>query len=211
MNNQKAEIEFWSPPKALSELTLGVSGDLGIVDITGQNKAQIKQSLLKAAGAFSWKTDRKNINLIVMEADNKQDIDICDALFGTEYEIVGPTDGGYIHSWSRDKDGLFSERDFSEKVAGVIAIKRKKERVKEILPLEPEEKEVVKAFEMTDEACKEALGWKSPGFIADYKRILYMNSSFNYLIENIKNFLSFDKIVNYKMRPAMGYSNFELP
>jgi len=212
MNNQKAEIEFWSPRRtALSELTLGVSGDLGIVEITGQDKEQIKLSLLKAVGAFSWKTDRNNINLIVMEADNKEDIDICDALFGTEYEIDRPTDGGYIHSWSRDKDGLFSERDFSEKVAGVIAIKRKRERVKEIPPLPPEVEEFTKVFGMTDEGVKEALEWKSPGLIADYNRILYINNIFDYLVEDIKKLLPFDKIVNYKMRPDMGYGNFKLP
>ncbi len=64
-----------------------------------------------------------------MEADNKEDIDICDALFGTEYDEF--RSDGYL-GWNRKDDGLFRESDFSKKVAGVIAIKRKKERVKEI-------------------------------------------------------------------------------
>ena len=86
-NNQKAEIKFWSARKiALSELTLGSAGDLEMVEMTGLVKKQIKQSLLNAAGAFNWEVGQKNINLIVMEADNKEDIDICDAIFGTEYD-----------------------------------------------------------------------------------------------------------------------------
>jgi len=84
-NNQKVKIEFWSTRKiSLTELTLGYAGDLEIVELTGLAKEQIKQSLLNAVGAFNWKVDQRNVNLIVMEADNKEDIDICDALFGTE-------------------------------------------------------------------------------------------------------------------------------
>jgi hypothetical protein len=84
-NNEKAEIEFWLPGRiALPELTLGYAGDLEIVEITGLAREQIKQSLLNAVGAFNWEVDQRNINLIVMEADKKEDIDICNALFGTE-------------------------------------------------------------------------------------------------------------------------------
>ncbi|MEW6409707.1 MAG: hypothetical protein AB1488_06300 [Nitrospirota bacterium] len=120
--NQKVKIEFWSPGKiALSELTLGYAGDLEILEITGLSKEQIKQSLINAAGAFNWEADKSNINLTVMEADNKEDIDICDALFGTEFEIIDSEK----QTWSRKNDGLLNECDFRKKVAGVIAIKRK--------------------------------------------------------------------------------------
>lgn len=77
----------------------------------------------------------KIFETIAVEADNKEDIDICDALFGTEYEIIDRDK----QSWSREGDGLFSKPDFSKKVAGVIAIKRKREQVEEISSLSPEE------------------------------------------------------------------------
>jgi len=213
-SKQKVKIEFWSPGRiALSELTLGYAGDLEVVEITGLAKEQIKQSLLNAVGAFNWEVDQININLIVMEADNQEDIDICDALFGTENILDTKSPLG----WSREDDGLFSESDFSRKVAGVIAMKRKGERVEEISSLSPEEvvsrlspeeKEI--SFGMTSEAIKETLKWKAPGPIADYSLILYMNNRFKYILEDIKRLLRFDKVVYYNMRPPMGKGNFEI-
>jgi hypothetical protein len=205
-NNQKAKIEFWPPTNVdLLHLTLGIAGDWIAVELTGQTKEQIKQSLLNAAGAFNWEVDQRNISLIVMEADNKEDIDICDALFGTEYEIIGKDS----HSWSRKDDGLFGNPDFSKKVAGVIAIKRKREQSEKIFPLSPEAAEYAKYCGMTHEQIEEALKWKNPGPIADYSLILYMNNKFKHLLEDIKRFLSFDKIVYYNMRPPMGEGSFE--
>lgn len=210
-NNQKAEIKFWPAEKiALSELTLGNAGDLEILEITGLAKDQIKQSLHNAVGAFTWETDQRNINLIVMEADNKEDIDICDALFGTEYEKNS-------HSWSRKDDGVFGESDFSKKVAGIIAIKRRRERDEEISSLSPEEvvsrlspKEKEISCGLTPEEIKEALECRNPGPIADYSLILYMNTGFKHLLEDIKKLLSFEKIVYYNMRPPMGNGCFGL-
>ena len=213
-NNQKAEVKFWPAVKmALSELTLGYAGDLEILEITGLAKDQIKQSVLNAAGAFTWEADQRNINLIVMEADNKEDIDICDALFGTEYEIFHENS----HSWSRKDDGVFGESDFSKKVAGIIAIKRKRERDEGISSLSPEEvvsrlspdaKEI--SCGMTPEKIKEVLEWKELGPIADYSLILYMNTRVKHLLEDIKRLLAFDKIVYYNMRSPMGNGNFGL-
>ena len=57
-----------------------------------------------------------------MDADKHEDIDICDAVFGTEFEMFSRN----RHSWSRKKDGFFLMPDFSNKVAGVIALKSKK-------------------------------------------------------------------------------------
>lgn len=209
-SNQKAEIEFWSKGKiALSELTLGCSGDLETVEITGLAKEQIKKSLLNAVGAFNWEADQRNINLIVMEADKKKDRDICNALFGTEYyEIIGKDS----HSWSRKDDGLFGEPDFSKKVAGVIAIKRKREWVNEneIFPLSPDAAKLAEGFGMTHEEIKKALKWKDPGPIADYCLILYMNNRLKHLLEDIKRLLSFDMVVYYNMGPPMGQGDFGL-
>lgn len=214
-NKQKAEITFWSPAKiALSELTLGYSGDLEMLNLTSLTCEQIKKSLLNAVGAFNWEVDENNINLIVMEADNKEDIDICDALFGTEYEMFNSMNGHL--GWSRNNDGLFSETVFSKKVAGVISMKRKLERVKEVSflspdeivgRLSPEEREISEG--MSPEAIKEALEWKSPGPIADYSLILYVNNSLKHLIEKVKGLLNFDRIIYYNMRPAMGEGSFE--
>lgn len=208
-SNHKAEIKFRSARKiALSELTLVPAGDLEMVEITGLTKEQIKQSLLNAAGAFNWEVDGRNINLIVMEADNKKDIQICDAIFGTEYELFI----GDKHSWCRKEDGLFRDSDFSRKVAGVIAIKRKRERVNEdeIFPLFPRAEKLAKRYNMTHEQIKKTLEWKNPGPIANYSLILYMNNRFDNFLENIKRLLRFDKIVYYNMRPPMGNSNFKL-
>lgn len=122
-NSQKAKIDFWLPTNVnLLHLTLGIAGDLAAVELTGQTKEQIKKSLLKAAGAFNCEVDRRNINLIVMEADDKEDIDICDAFFGTEYDEF--SSDGYL-GWNRKDDGLYRESVFLKGVAGVIAIKRK--------------------------------------------------------------------------------------
>lgn len=213
-NNQKAEIEFWSAEKiTLCGLTLGCAGDLETVEITGLAKGQIKESLLNAVGAFNWATDTRNINLIVMEADHKYDIDICDALFGAEcYMLTGKN-----HSWCRKPDGLFNDSDFSDKVAGVIAIKRKQERNEEITSLSPEEvisrlspKEKKLSSGMTPEKIKKVLEWRDPGPIANYSLILYMNDKFKHFFENIKKLLKVDKIVYFNMRPLMGQGNFEI-
>ena len=208
-NNQKAEIEFWSAGKiTLSELTLGVAGDLEIIEMPGLAREQIKQSLLNAVGAFDWEADRRNINLIVIEADSKEDIDIYDALFGTEYEIIGKDN----HSWSRKDDGLFGKPDFSKHVAGVIAIKKRRERVNEneIFPLSADAAKFAEYCNMTQEQIIETLKWKNPGPIADYSMILYMNSKFQHLLEDIKRLLSFDEVVYHNMRPPMGNRNFGL-
>ena len=206
-NDQKAEIKFWSAREiALSELTLGYAGDSEMVEITGLTREQIKQSLLNAAGAFNREVGEKNINLTVMEADNQKDIQVCDAIFGTEYEwLIGGK-----HSWCRKEDGVFSDFDFSRKVAGVIAIKRKRERVNEneIFPLSSDAAEYAKHRNMTHEQIKKALEWKDPGPIADYSMILYMNDRFKNLLEDIERLLSFDKVVYYNMRPPTG--NFGL-
>ena len=56
-----------------------------------------------------------------MDANKHEDIDICDAVFGTEFEMFSHG----RQAWSRGKDGFFLLPDFSNKVAGVIALKSK--------------------------------------------------------------------------------------
>ncbi|MCJ7774039.1 MAG: hypothetical protein MUP22_13005, partial [Desulfobacterales bacterium] len=120
--NQKAAIDFWYPNKSeISYLTLGISGDMDMVEETGLAKYQIKQSLINAAGAFEWDVNPNVINLIAMDADRQKDLDICDAVFGTEFEMLSQN----RLSWSRGEDGFFLMPDFPNKVAGVIALKSK--------------------------------------------------------------------------------------
>lgn len=121
----KAIVEFWHPNKSeTSSLTLGVSGDTDMVEVTGLAKDQIKQSLINATGAFEWDVDDKRINFIAMDADKHEDIDICNAVFGTEFEMFS----GNRHTWSRKNDGFFLMPDYSNKVAGVITLKSKEWR-----------------------------------------------------------------------------------
>jgi len=203
--HERAEVSFWSPEKIeLSHLTLGHAGDLDVVNITGLARDQIKGSLRKAAVAFEWNVDERNINLVVMEADNKDDIDICDALFGTEFDFMA----NHEYRWSRKDDGLFCDPGFSAKVAGVIAIKRKDEWVEEIAALSPEEvvnrltlKERAISVAMTAEEIKKALEWKTPGPVADYHRVLYVNEHYDHLLKGVKKLLHLDGIVYFDDRP----------
>ena len=117
----KAILEFWLSNKAsLSQLTMGISGDIEIVEQTGLAKEQIKQSVLNAAGAFDWPADAKTINLVGMDSNNYEDIDICDALFGTEFEFFKAG----RQAWSREQDGLFRMHPFNERLVGVIVLKK---------------------------------------------------------------------------------------
>ena len=118
--NPKAIVNFWCPKRSkITSLTLGTSGDMDIVEEMGLAKDQIKQSLINAAGAFEWDVEHNEINLIAMEADRRNDIDICDAVFGTEFEMFNQNK----HAWSRGKDGFFLLPAFSNKVAGIIVLK----------------------------------------------------------------------------------------
>lgn len=120
--SQKAIVDFWHPNRSeISSLTLGISSNMNMVEVTGLAKDQIRQSLINAAGAFEWDVDQNTINLIAMDANKHDDIDICDAVFGTEFEMSSHG----RQAWSRGKDGFFLLPDFSNKVAGVIVLKSK--------------------------------------------------------------------------------------
>ncbi len=122
--SQKAAVKFWIPPKTnLAHLTLGFDGGMGIVNVTGLAEAQIKNSFIKAASAFEWDMDLHNINLIAIDLQEKDDIDICDAIFGTEFDFFQ----GDHHRWSRKNDGFFHNSDFQSKVAGIIGVRRKEQ------------------------------------------------------------------------------------
>jgi hypothetical protein len=118
----KAKLEFWLPGGiSLSHLSLGVSGDIDMVELTGLAKEQIKQSVRNATGAFYWSANEKIINLVAMDSEDQKDIDICDAVFGSEFD--GLRAGHLV--WGRKPDGLFEEHPFNENLVGIIALRRK--------------------------------------------------------------------------------------
>lgn len=124
-NHIKAEVTFWKPNKSVFEhLTLGGSGDLNCVNVTGDSRTQIRGSLTNAAGAFDWDIDEKNINLIAMEIGNAShyNIDIGESLFGNEVFTYGKNGR---QAWYRKITGFFNDPKFYSKVAGIIAVKRK--------------------------------------------------------------------------------------
>lgn len=116
----------WHPPssQSLNELTLGAYGDYGMVNCTGLEANQIRNSLAKAASAFASPNDSKNICLVAMESDDTKNIDLGEAFFGTEVFRVGQN--GTV--WYRDKDGFFRNSAYSSNVVGGIALRRKERR-----------------------------------------------------------------------------------
>lgn len=118
----KAKISFNfsnKPEEFTHEIFAG--GDIDIVNETGLHEKQINESFKNAANAFQ-DVDQSRINLIVAEADNKFDSDICDAVFGAKFGFLCQGK----HYYDRGNSGFFSLSNFQKKVAGVIIIKRKK-------------------------------------------------------------------------------------
>lgn len=120
--NSHAIIEFYSPSNIILEhLTLSLHGDLNVLAITGEIKFQLSKALENAIGAFGVETSLVVINLVVMEFSQGEEIDICEALFGTEFY----TEDLYGRKrWSRSDDGLFNRTEF-KKIFGVIGLIKK--------------------------------------------------------------------------------------
>lgn len=194
----RAELIFSLPSPELTALTYrGGMLASNVRNMTGEESGQILKALKKAAGAFLRPTDHNNINLIAMEADNKRDCFIFEALYETR-SLWSVNDG-----WVRNDDGFFLSHRFaelSEKVAGVIALKRKKE------PCEPcdfpiaEVKKVAESFNMaTDEYLRLIQQEGSTKPICEYDAILYMNEKYGHLTGAIQTLLQFNEVVNRKM------------
>ena len=115
-----ATISIWQPQKSnLKNLTRGYGGDLGTVLI--DERPQIKGSLEKAAGAFTWDVSEEKINVIAMDAGFYEDIDIGMVVYGEELYFAN------FKKWKRGDDGFFDDNEFSSKVAAVIALRRETE------------------------------------------------------------------------------------
>lgn len=113
----------------LYHLTVGVTGDLEAICVTGESEQQVKNSLTKAIGAFDWDNDESHINLIVLEADRIDDITISQAVFGTELFIFTPNSRNGPRAWKRDSDGFFNIPEHSSRISGVIAIRRTSQNI----------------------------------------------------------------------------------
>lgn len=120
--NPKATFELFKPRTTLNHLTLGGSSDMNWRDLTGEAEAQIRLSINKAIGAFEWNNDPQHVNLIVMEADQYDDTDISQAVFGTETYQLSPR--GTHARIKRDTDGYFYQSQHTDKLCGVIALRR---------------------------------------------------------------------------------------
>lgn len=119
---QKAILNVFIPKSTqLEHLTVGSIGDKEWRDLTDEAENQVRTSLTKAIGAFEWENDEKNINLIVMEADRYDNIDISQAVYGTEVFSVLPEKS--IIS-NRDSDGFFYDPKYTTKISGVIVLRR---------------------------------------------------------------------------------------
>ncbi|WP_307400607.1 hypothetical protein [Paenibacillus anaericanus] len=116
----KATFTFVNPNNSLPFLTLGGSADMNGRDLTDEAIVQIRASFDKAIGAFTWDNDLENVNLIVIEADQYDDSDLSQAVFGEEiYSIRGRT---MISSLERE--GHFYQPQYIDKLCGVIALRR---------------------------------------------------------------------------------------
>lgn len=120
--NPKAAFILFNPHTKLTHLSLGASSDMVWRDLTGEAEAQIRSSIDKAVGAFAWNNDLQHVNLIVMEADQYDDIDISQALFGTETYQVNQR--GTLVGANRGTDGYFYDPRHKDKICGVIALRR---------------------------------------------------------------------------------------
>ncbi|MCU6794074.1 hypothetical protein OB236_18385 [Paenibacillus sp. WQ 127069] len=120
----KASFSFHSPNISIFEhLKIGTTSDMAMVNVTGEDRKQIYNSLLKAAKSFTWKASAAKLNFIVMEADNHYDIDISESVFGIE-RFQHYSNGK--RSWNRDESGFFYN-EYKNEVIGVIALRRREE------------------------------------------------------------------------------------
>ncbi|TCZ71450.1 hypothetical protein E0485_22625 [Paenibacillus albiflavus] len=119
----KATFFLFEPRNTtLDHLTLGSSTDMDWRDLTGEAETQIRSSLDKAIGAFTWNTDAQHVNLIVMEADQYDDMDISQAVFGEEIYSMD-SDVATLRT-ARDTDGYFYQIQNADKLCGVVALRR---------------------------------------------------------------------------------------
>jgi hypothetical protein len=120
INNSIAIFSFHNPNiLKLEHLTVGTVSDMNMVNITGEDREQIRGSLIKATGGFVRKVNPLTINIAILEADNQSDIDIAECVYGVEE---------FLHSsnraWRRDTTGFFNHPEYSELISGVIILRR---------------------------------------------------------------------------------------
>ncbi|WIM37680.1 hypothetical protein PO903_13565 [Paenibacillus sp. PK4536] len=124
--DEKLQFSLFPPNKKnLNNLTLGISSDLSMIDITEESSEQIKGNLEKAIGAFETDNDNQNINLIVTEANEFDEIDFSQAAYGEEiYDF-----SNNLIKIIRDTGGFFFKEEYSHKIAGIISAHRLDHRI----------------------------------------------------------------------------------
>jgi hypothetical protein len=121
-SNSKAVFSFHEPNiLKLDHLTVGSVSDLNMVNITGEDREQIRGSLIKACGGFVQTVDHLTINLAILEADNQSDIDISECVYGVEQFLYSSSGK---RTWTRDTTGFFAHSEYSELISGVIILRR---------------------------------------------------------------------------------------
>jgi hypothetical protein len=119
-DRQRGSYSFeWPRTKKLEALTLVASADLEFIDLTDLAPNQIRNSVRNAAGAFTWPTTPSVINLIALDCNMYDDIDLCDAVYGTEFSRIGP----HGSSWSREPNGFFAPQAPNTNVAGILSLR----------------------------------------------------------------------------------------
>lgn len=117
-DNIKIEYRFWKPNKSyFGCLTLGSTMGLNARCISSDLEEHLKGCFYKSGKSITWDTNEKAINIIAVEANGYDNIDIGEALFGTE-EVVYP-----IKRWQKAENGLFNDSEFTNKFAFVLTLR----------------------------------------------------------------------------------------
>ncbi|THF75386.1 hypothetical protein [Cohnella fermenti] len=102
----------------------GVSGDMNFINITGEERGHFYNALKKAAISFSLPSENNNINLIISEANNKDNIDIAEAIYGAEFFVFDSNTDSM--KMSRYENGFYHSED-SRNVTAVVTMRKREE------------------------------------------------------------------------------------
>jgi len=93
---------------------------MDFVNITGEEREHFYNALKKAAISFDSSSENDVINLIVSEANNKDIIDVAEAIYGDEYFTIDSND------MRRYGNGFYHSED-SKNVTAVVTLKKREE------------------------------------------------------------------------------------
>ncbi len=115
----RASVEFETPKSSdLTGLTLATSENSEMKNVTGLAQGQVYGALTNAVRAFSENSSEDRVNLVAMASDARSDIDIAEAVFGTEFENPGRS------TWGRESDGFFDAPENRNRIVGLVTMRR---------------------------------------------------------------------------------------